>query len=110
MILNQRLFKWQPENLPEGFSIVGKLPKEEHQEAAMRVLHFSREDKIFRSVTIFDLVQHFHNDTSSTILKAIGGESRLRACIDSLVKQGLLSQSEDVISPTPLLVKKIMTY
>jgi hypothetical protein len=92
-----------------GYTAIGALGDAVLEEAAMRILFFSRERGEYVSVSMREIELQWNRvNDSPSLCKAVGGLSRLRDCIQILVDSGALIETDNhEFAPTKELVKHV---
>lgn len=110
VLKNQLEFGCPASILPKGYSAIGAVGSAELEEAVMRILWFSRVHRVYVSVSRDDLERQWNDPRDgASLMKAIGGLTRLYHSIKALVDSDTLLELENgEYAPTPKLVSAVM--
>lgn len=108
VLKNQEEFETPASLILKGYSAPGAIGREELEEAAMRILYFSRESGHYVSVSKREIELQFNrSDDAPSLCKAVGGLPRLLSCVQRLVDSGYLVEEGGEYTPTPKLVSQV---
>ncbi len=107
-VLTQSDFCVPATDLRKGYTAIGAIGSAGKEEAAMRILFFSKRQGEYVAVSWDDLVLQWNDPLDeSSLIKAVGGLSRLAHSLQKLLELGFLDLQEEHYYPTPKLVECI---